>query len=54
MSSPQIITVLKGGPSAERDVSLRSGAAVARACAKDGMRVAVRRKDGLVSAPGTA
>lgn len=31
MSSPQIITVLKGGPSAERDVSLRSGAAVARA-----------------------
>ncbi|MSU31484.1 MAG: D-alanine--D-alanine ligase [Pedosphaera sp.] len=30
MSSPLIITVLKGGPSAERDVSLRSGAAVTR------------------------
>jgi D-alanine-D-alanine ligase len=33
------ITVLRGGPSAEREVSLRSGAAVARALAKMGHEV---------------
>ena len=31
MNRPLHITVLRGGPSAEREVSLRSGDAVARA-----------------------
>ncbi len=36
MSTKHVITVLRGGPSAEREVSLRSGAAVARALASLG------------------
>lgn len=39
MSTRKIITVLRGGPSAEREVSLRSGAAVARALAVRGHEV---------------
>jgi D-alanine-D-alanine ligase len=39
VSTRQIITVLRGGPSAEREVSLRSGAAVARALAGLGHEV---------------
>ena len=39
MSSPLHITVLRGGPSAEREVSLRSGAAVAGALRSLGHRV---------------
>jgi D-alanine-D-alanine ligase len=35
----QILAVLKGGPSAERDVSLRSGAAVANALREAGLTV---------------
>lgn len=33
------VTVLRGGPSAEREISLASGAAVARACRRLGYRV---------------
>jgi D-alanine-D-alanine ligase len=36
VSTQHVITVLRGGPSAEREVSLRSGAAVARALASLG------------------
>ena len=39
MTDPFHITVLRGGPSAEREVSLRSGAAVARALRSLGHRV---------------
>ncbi|MCC6232405.1 MAG: D-alanine--D-alanine ligase [Verrucomicrobiales bacterium] len=39
MNRPLHIVVLRGGPSAEREVSLRSGAAVARALASLGHRV---------------
>ncbi len=39
MSRFRIITVLRGGPSAEREVSLRSGAAVARALRELGHQV---------------
>lgn len=55
MSTRQIITVLRGGPSAEREVSLRSGAAVARALAGLGHEVhEVDPTPGkLVLAPGT-
>lgn len=40
------ITVLAGGPSAEREVSLQSGAAVAAALVRLGHRVSVRDIDG--------
>lgn len=39
MTDPRHIVVMLGGPSAERDVSLRSGAAVARALRARGHRV---------------
>lgn len=39
MNSPLHITVLRGGPSAEREVSLRSGSAVAQALRSLGHRV---------------
>lgn len=40
MRKPHLITVMLGGPSAEREVSLRSGAAVARALRALGYEVA--------------
>lgn len=39
MTKPHLITVMMGGPSAEREVSLRSGAAVARALKERGHEV---------------
>jgi D-alanine-D-alanine ligase len=39
MSDPITVTVMLGGPSAEREVSLRSGAAVAKALRAQGCLV---------------
>src|SRR3989442_1954847 len=52
MAEPLQITVMAGGPSAEREVSLRSGAAVARALRSLGHRVAeLDPKEGLWTLP---
>ena len=53
MSRKLNITVMLGGPSAEREVSLRSGAAVAGALRSVGHHVTeVDPKDGKFDLPG--